>query len=108
MNRKSLLTFTLALLISIISVLPASAAAPNDFYDTSPKYVEIVRLIHFDKGGDSSIPPSSYFYITYFPAGRFSGTLQMNSTYYTIISNDGSGYHEVTYKGYVYFRPNGP
>lgn len=104
-QRKSLITFTLALFIAFFSLLPASAAEvqPRDFYDQSPKYVEIVKQYYFDDGGQNFSPPMSYYYVTYFPAGRFVGYLQLRNPWYTVGGQ--SGYHEVTYTGYVYFNP---
>lgn len=109
LKRNTLIAITFAFILTIISFQPVSAAIvqPNDFYDTSPKYVEITKQFPFKKG-EINNPPLTYFYITYFPAGRFSGTLQLKNPWVTITHSDGSGYHEVTYTGYVYFRPNGP
>ncbi|GAA0135640.1 hypothetical protein YSY43_24800 [Paenibacillus sp. YSY-4.3] len=110
LKRITFITLFLTFLIAITSVLPASAASAankaNDFYDTSPKYVEVSRTIYFGKGEkDSSSPSLSYFYITYFPAGKFTGALQLVNPYLTVINNDGSGYHYVTYRGYVTYNP---
>ncbi|MUG44190.1 hypothetical protein [Paenibacillus woosongensis] len=113
LKRISFITLFLTFLIAITSVLPASTASAankaNDFYDTSPKYVEVSRTINFAKGEkDSSFPSLSYYHITYFPAGRFTGTLQLVNPSLTVINNDGSGYHYVTYRGYVQYNPYWP
>ncbi|WP_063562909.1 hypothetical protein [Paenibacillus sp. O199] len=106
-KNKSLILIFFSLLLTLVFTLPTSAAEveQSSITDTSPKYVEIVRLFHFAKGGGDSPVPMSYFHLTYFPAGRFTGVLPISNPVYTFTFSDGTGYHEVTYKGYVYFTP---
>ncbi|KAF6565283.1 hypothetical protein G9G63_08980 [Paenibacillus sp. EKM202P] len=105
-KQKLFLALTLAFLIALVTVIPASAA-PDGYYDTTPKYVEIDKTFNFKKNEHVTVPLKIYNYVTYFPKGRFVGTLDLKNPVTTVTHQDGSGYHYAKYTGYVYFNPNG-
>lgn len=105
-KSKLFVMLTLVFIIALVTVLPASAASTESSDDPyRPKYVEVTKIINFKDENSKPIPPSVYYHSANYSTGRYAGTLNLENPFHTFYNKDGSGYHVLVYKGYIYHQP---